>query len=521
MSFFLGIDIGTSGTKTILIDARGALSAQANVEYPLLIPKPGWTEQKPGDWWQATVDSINTVFRNSGISPGEIKGIGLSGQMHGSVFLDKNDEVIRPALLWNDQRTAAEVEQINEMVGKQKLLELTGNPALTGFTAPKILWLRNNEPRSFERVRKVLLPKDYIRFRLTGEFATEVSDASGTLLFNVANRQWSEKMLDLLEIPVSWLPICFESPDPIGQISAEAAKVTGLVEGIPVVGGGGDQAAGAVGNGIVEPGIVSAVLGTSGVVFAYAEKPDYDPDGSLHTFCHAVPGAWHQMGVTLAAGGSFQWLRDTIFDWETVTARKQQSEPYKVMTEMAATVPAGSDGLFFLPYLSGERTPHADASARGVFFGLSLIHNKKHFARAVMEGVSYSLRDCLELMKQRGISIREIRASGGGARSELWRQMLANVFNAPVVSINMDEGPAFGAALLAAVGTGAYSSVPEACGATISVTNRLEPEAQVVRIYEESYAFFRSLYPALKERFRELEGVRRVQTDGTNKRKKT
>jgi xylulokinase len=508
MSYFLGIDIGTSGTKTILIDVRGALLAQAHVEYPLLIPKPGWTEQNPEDWWLATVGSIKTVLQLSGISPKKIKGIGLSGQMHGSVFLDKNDAVIRPALLWNDQRTAAEVEQINEMAGKQKLLELTGNPALAGFTAPKILWLRNHEPDDYERVRKVLLPKDYIRFRLTGEFATEVSDASGTLLFDVANRRWSEEMLALLEIPSSWMPMCFESPEAIGRVSRKAAKATGLSESIPVVGGGGDQAAGAVGNGIVEPGIVSAVLGTSGVVFAYAEKPDDDPDGSLHTFCHAVPGAWHQMGVTLSAGGSFQWLRDTIFDRETIEARKRHAEPYQLMAGMAGKIPPGSEGLFFLPYLSGERTPHADADARGVFFGLSLIHNKKHFARAVMEGVSYSLRDCLELMKKSGINIREIRASGGGARSKLWRQMLANVFNAPVVTINMAEGPAFGAALLAAVGTGAFSSVPEACRATISVKNRLHPEAQIVRVYDENYAFYRSLYPALKERFGELDRVR-------------
>ncbi|MFQ5633590.1 MAG: xylulokinase, partial [bacterium] len=397
MSCFLGIDVGTSGAKTILVGAEGSLLAQSTAVYPLLIPKSGWTEQKPQHWWQAVVKSIRQVMQQSGVASGQIAGVGLSGQMHGSVFLDKNNKVIRPALLWNDQRTVAEVEQINESVGRQRLLELTANPALTGFTAPKILWLRNNEPELYDRVHRVLLPKDYIRFLLTGEFATEVSDASGTLLFDVANRCWSDEMLNLLEISREWMPPCFESPEITGRLSKKAAQETGLPEGIPVVGGGGDQAAGAVGNGIVEPGIISAVLGTSGVVFAYAEKPEYDPDGGLHTFCHAVPGAWHQMGVTLSAGGSFQWLKNTIFDREAKEAEKQKIEPYQIMTDMAADVPVGSDCLFFLPYLSGERTPHADAYARGAFFGLSLLHNKKHFVRAVMEGVSYSLRDCLEL----------------------------------------------------------------------------------------------------------------------------
>ncbi|MFQ5629048.1 MAG: xylulokinase, partial [bacterium] len=434
-------------------------------------------------------------------------GIGLSGQMHGSVFLDNKHEVIRPALLWNDQRTVDEVEQINESVGKKRLLALTADPALTGFTAPKILWLRNNEPQQFKRIQKILLPKDYIRFLLTGEYATEVSDASGTLLFDVAKRSWSGEMLKLLDIPKAWMPHCFESPEISGRVSKKAAEETGLPEGTPVVGGGGDQAAGAVGNGIVEPGIVSAVLGTSGVVFAYADKPEYDPDGCLHTFCHAVPGAWHQMGVTLSAGGSFQWLKNAIFDREIAEAEKLKVEPYQIMTNLAADISPGSDGLFFLPYLSGERTPYADAHARGVFFGLSLIHNKKHFARAVMEGVSYSLRDCLELMKQRGIRIREIRASGGGARSELWRQMLADVFDAQVVTINMEEGPAFGAALLAAVGTGAYASVPEACRATIAVTSRREPAKATARIYDKNYVVYRSLYPALEKNFSALSSL--------------
>lgn len=513
MSCFLGIDIGTSGTKTILIDRDGKLLAQSTATYPLQIPRPGWTEQAPEDWWQALVKTVRDVLRMANVSGNNVAGIGLSGQMHGSVFLNKKHDVIRPALLWNDQRTVAEVEWLNSVISQQKLLELTRNPALTGFTAPKILWLRNNEPDAFKQLDKVLLPKDYIRFRLSGEFATEVSDASGTLLFDVEHRTWSQEMLDRLELPISMMPASYESFEISSKVSKRAAEETGLAEGTPIVGGGGDQAAGAVGNGIVEPGIVSAVLGTSGVVFAYAETPAYDPDGGLHTFCHAVPDAWHQMGVTLAAGGSWQWLRNTIFDHESELARKQNKEPYNVMTKMAASADPGSDGLYFLPYLSGERTPHADAYARGVFFGLSLSHNKNHLARAVMEGVSYSLRDCLDLMRARGTAIHEIRASGGGARSSLWRQMLADVFDIPVVTINMDEGPAFGVALLAAVGTGRYSSVAEACRATIKVTNRLEPDAKNAGIYQQGYTIYRSLYPTLRSSFQQADSARQSIVD--------
>ncbi len=501
---YLGIDVGTSGTKALLIDQSGRVVATATEEYPLHVPKPNWSEQDPEDWWRATVTAVRAVLRKSGVAPESVKGIGLSGQMHGSVFLDASNRVIRPAILWNDQRTGAECAEITEKIGAERLLELVSNPALTGFTAPKILWLRKHEPENYRKVRKVLLPKDYIRFRLTGEFATEVSDASGTLLFDVHNRRWSDTMLDELEIPREWMPPAVESPEVTGRVRAEVAQDLGLAPGTPVVGGGGDQAAGAVGNGIVEPGVVSAVLGTSGVVFAYSDSPETDPRGRLHTFCHAVPGKWHQMGVMLSAGGSFRWFRDVLGQEEISEAAKRGVDPYEVLTEKAAGTPAGAEGLVFLPYLAGERTPYPDPNARGVFVGLSLRHGKGHLVRAVLEGVAFGLRDSLEIMRDLGVPIQQIRASGGGARSPLWRQILANVFGLPVVTTNAEEGPAYGVALLAAVGTGAFSSVPEACRTTIKVVSQTEPDPAATAVYEEYYGVYRGLYPRLKGVFSKL-----------------
>lgn len=507
MSFLLGIDVGTTGVKAILITEKGKLVAKATAEYPLLTPKPNWAEQYPADWWQATKKVITKVTNGARIKPQEIRGIGLSGQMHGSVFLDKEDKVIRPAILWCDQRTQAECDEITSTFGFKELLKLTCNPALTGFTAPKILWLRKHEPQHWKKVRKILLPKDYIRFLLTGEFATEVSDASGTLLFDVNSRRWSDPVLKALQIPKDFLPQSYESFEISARISPHAAKEIGLAEGTPVVGGGGDQAAGAVGNGIVKRGIISSVIGTSGVVFAFSDRPEFDAEGRLHTFCHAVPNKWHMMGVTLAAGGSFRWLRDALCQEEVSVARRKGIEAYELMTAQAAKVSPGSEGLVFLPYMIGERTPYPDPNARGVFLGLTLRHTKAHLIRSVMEGVTFSLRDSLEIMKALHIPIKEIRASGGGGKSKLWRQMQADVFDAEVVTINIDEGPAFGVALLAGVGAGIYASVEEACGSTIRVVSRTSPHRHRTRVYQECYEIYRALYPLLREKFQQIASL--------------
>ncbi len=507
MSFFIGIDVGTTGTKAVLIDGAGVLQAKAVAEYDMQSPQPGWAEQDPEEWWKATQQAIAQVLSQSGVPAAGIAGIGLSGQMHGSVFLDRDGRVLRPAILWCDQRTERECAEITERVGRQRLLEFTCNPALTGFTAPKILWLRNHQPELFDRTARVLLPKDYIRWRLSGEFATDVSDASGTLLFDVRQRRWSAMMLDLLEIPRQLMADCHESPEITGRVHAEAAAATGLAAGTPVVAGAGDQAGGAVGTGIVRPGVISSTLGTSGVIFAFSEQPELDPLGRLHTFCHAVPGKWHLMGVTLAAGGSFRWLRDTICLEEVKQALEEATDPYEVMTRGAARVPPGSGGLVFLPYLIGERTPYPDPYARGVWLGLTLRHKKMHLIRSVMEGVAFSLRDCLELMRSLGLPIAEIRGSGGGNRSPLWRQIQADVFQTSLRTTQMDEGPAFGVALLAGVGTGHWSSVEEACDATIQITSEVHPISENVSTYERLYRLYRQQYPALKESFRELSAL--------------
>lgn len=507
MGFLLGIDIGTTGTKAVLVDEDGGLRAGAVAEYDLHAPKSNWAEQNPEDWWQATVETIRRVIHQASISADDIAALGLSGQMHGTVFLDQQQRVLRPAILWCDQRTGPECAEITERVGSSRLLELTCNPALTGFTAPKIVWLRNHEPELFERTTKVLLPKDYIRWRLTGEYATDVSDASGTLLFDVRNRRWSEPMLELLDIPKEWMPTCYESPEVTGRISTQAAEATGLPPGTPVVAGAGDQAGGAVGTGIVRPGILSSTLGTSGVVFAFSDHPQMDPKGRLHTFCHAVPGKWHLMGVTLAAGGSFRWLRDTLCHAEIELALEEATDPYDVMSREAAEAPAGSAGLLFLPYLIGERTPYPDPNARGVWFGLTLRHKKKHLIRSVMEGVAFSLRDCLELMREVGVPMHEVRGSGGGNRSLLWRQIQADVFNTSLKTTQMDEGPAFGVALLGGVGTGVWKSVEEACDATLRITSEVSPVPEQVAVYSRLYGVYRGLYPLLKESFREVAAV--------------
>ena len=507
MPYLIGIDVGTTGTKTLLLSDTGEIAASATVAYPLYTPRPNWAEQDPADWWSATVAGIRAVLAESGAKGEEVKGIGLSGQMHGSVFLDAKDEVIRPAILWCDQRTADQCEWITERVGEEDVVAETCNPVLTGFTAPKIIWLRQEEPGNYAKVAKILLPKDYIRFKLTGEFATEVSDASGTSLLNVRERRWSQVVLDRIELPEEMLPQVYESPEVSGQITREVAALTGLAEGTPVVGGGGDQAAGAVGNGIVEQGVVSSTTGTSGVVFAHLDEPLMDDKLRTHTFCHAVPGKWHVMGVMLSAGGSFRWLRDAICTDEKAVAALTGCDPYEYMTAAAAQAPLGSEGLIFLPYLTGERTPYPNPNARGVFFGLHLRHDKRHLARAVMEGVAFGLRDSFEIIEEMGVSITQVRASGGGARSELWRQIQADVTGRSHCTINVDEGPAFGVALLAGVGAGIWGSVPEACRATIRVVDEKEPRPEASVEYQQYYALYQKLYRQLEGCFDEVQAL--------------
>jgi xylulokinase len=479
----------------------------ATVEYPLSTPKVNWAEQEPSDWWNGTVEAIKQVINKSSVDPEAIKGIGLSGQMHGLVALDAEYKVLRPAILWCDQRTEKQCQYITEEIGAERLIDLVSNPALTGFTAGKLIWVRENEPDIYDRIYKILLPKDYIRFRLTGEFATEVSDASGTLFLDVKNRKWSDELLGELDIDKDILPECFESSVVSGKVSAEASRETGLKEGTPVVGGGGDQAAQAVGTGIVKEGVISSTVGTSGVVFAASDEHHLDPGHTLHTFCHAVKGKWHLMGVMLSAGGSLRWIRDTLFNDLKAEAAKKGVDPYILMEDQASKIPVGSEGLIFLPYLTGERAPYADPNARGVFFGLSLRHTAGDFVRSVLEGVAFGLRDSLEVIRGQSIRIEEIRGSGGGAKSPFWLQIQADINNATMTTINVTDGGALGVALLAGEGTGVYSSIEDACDAIIKVKSSTKPIEENVKRYDEYYAIYRSLYPALKERFSDLSKI--------------
>ena len=505
MGITLGIDIGTTGTRTIAIDETGKLVASASAEYPCDFPKPGWAEQDPDLWWSATVATIRDVLAQAHMKPSEVKGIGLSGQMHGSVFLDADGHVLRKALLWNDQRTVAECAEIESRAGgREALIRMVANPALTGFTAPKVLWVRKHEPQIWEKVRQVLLPKDYIRYRLSGTYATEVSDASGTLFLDVANRRWSEALLRKLDLDPALLPACFESPEVSSTVSEIGAEATGLPKGTPIVGGGGDQPAGAVGNGIVRAGIVNASMGTSGVVFAHLAELGFDPLGRLQRFCHAVPGAFCAFGCVLSAGGSFQWVRDELGDVEVAAAPARGVSAYDLLSEEASQAKPGCEGLFFLPYLTGERTPHFDANARGGWIGLTVRHTRADMLRSVLEGVTFAMRDCLELVKETGAELKEIRLSGGGARGKLWRQMQADIYGQDVCTINASEGPAFGVALLAQVGTGAYASVPEACDAAIQVVGRTHVRQKEAAVYERAYPIYRKLYQDLKGTFAEM-----------------
>jgi len=503
MNYLIGIDIGTSGTKTVLFDELGTVICDALVEYPMYQPHNGWAEQQPADWWQAVVDTLKQVTAKSGIDTSQIRGIGLSGQMHGLVMLDEKDQVIRPSIIWCDQRTAKECVEITEKIGAARLIEITANPALTGFTASKILWVRNNEPENYARCRKILLPKDYIRLMLTGEYATEVSDASGMQLLDIGGRCWSEEVLKKLEIDKSLLAPVYESPEVSGQISTFAAELTGLQPGTPVVGGAGDNAAAAVGTGVVSDGQAFTTIGSSGVVYAHTSKMHIDPAGRVHTFCCAVPGCWHVMGVTQGAGLSLKWFRDTMCQSEMETAAQMGVSPYYLMDREAEKVPIGANRLLFLPYLMGERTPHLDPDCRGAFFGLSAMHQKRDMIRAVLEGVSYSLRDCFEIISAMDTPIDVMRACGGGS-GPLWRQMLADVYNCDVSTIKSKEGPALGVALLAGAGTGVYKNIEEACSIAVLTKDSASPDAGRHQDYESYYQLYRSIYPSLKEHYKTL-----------------
>ena len=481
MSVLVGLDVGTGGARAVAIDESGEIVAEASSEYPLHSPRPGWTEQDPADWWEGAREVLKKVATET---REEVAGIGLTGQMHSSVFLDASDQPIRPALLWNDQRTERQCEQITSAVGENRLISISGNPALTGFQAPKIVWLQEEEPENFGRISRVLLPKDYVRLRLTGEYATDASDAAGTLLLDIQARDWSDEILEALEISRDWMPEVYEGPESTGVLRESVTEELGLTPGIPMAAGGGDNAAAAVGTGIVGPGLVNSSVGTSGVLFAHATEFKPDPSGRLHAFCHAVPGAYHLMGVTLSAGGSLSWWRQTL------------GGDYDELVAAASDVGPGSEGLVFLPYLSGERTPHLDPKARGAFFGLTARHGVEHMTRAVMEGVIFSLRDSLEIMRGLGVPVEDVRATGGGARSELWRQLQADIYGTPIRRTVADEGPAYGAALLAGVASGTYADVNQATSVVRLREGITEPDPERTKVYEEYYELYRSLYPA-------------------------
>jgi xylulokinase len=493
MTYLLGLDISTTGAKALIINEKGEVVASHTTPQPISTPKPQWSEQNPSDWWEGIAASIRAALEAANLRGDDIACVGLTGQMHGLVLQDAAGEVLRPAILWNDQRTGPQCDEINQIVGEKRLVELTGNRVLAGFTATKIMWVRENEPDVYARGAHFLLPKDYIRYKLTGEYAMDLGDASGTLVLDIRNRRWLPELLDKFEIPEAWLPKLYEGTDITGQVHAQAAEATGLKVGTPVVGGGGDQQAGAVGVGAVKPGIISLVVGTSGVVFTSIDHYAYEPEGRIHIMCHSVPGLWDFMGVTLAAAGSLQWFYNTL----------AANESFDDLLAPAGEVQPGSEGLVFLPYLSGERHPYPDPYARGAFIGLTVRHTRAHMTRAVLEGVAFSLKDCVKLMEDAGVRDYEVRISGGGSKSPLWRQIIADVLGAPLVSTSTTEGAAYGAALMAAVGAGVFPDVATACDQTIQTGDRTEPSA-AVGAYEHPYEVYRSLYPTLRETFTRL-----------------
>ena len=508
MNYLIGIDIGTSAAKTVLFDEEGRVAASASQEYPLYQPHNGWAEQDPHDWRDAALETLRRVMDESGAGPEDVKGIGLSGQMHGLVMLDEKGEVIRRSIIWCDQRTGAEVEDMLAIMPRERWIEVTANPPLTGWTAAKILWVRKNEPENYARCRHILLPKDYIRYVLTGVFAAEVSDASGMQLLDVPGRCWSEEVLEKLDINPEYLGKLYESCEVTGTILPEIAARTGLSEKTVVVGGAGDNAAAAVGTGVVEDGKAFTTIGTSGVVFAHSSQVTIDPKGRVHTCCCAVPGAWHVMGVTQAAGLSLQWFRNNFCQDYIEAAKQQGIDAYDLINMDVAAIPAGSERLIYLPYLMGERTPHLDPDCRGVFFGLSAIHTRAHMLRAVMEGVSYSLCDCNDILKEMGVHVSQMMACGGGGRSPVWRQMLADLYDCQVKTVHQSEGPALGAAILAGVGCGLYESVESACRRLISEDKSASPVKEQTETYKAYHALYQELYGQLKGCYKTLAGLK-------------
>jgi xylulokinase len=493
--YIIGIDVGTGGTRALLVDEKGSLLGSATHEHVAFAsPQNGWAEQDPRDWWNACQKAIGKLLRETGVSKDEIAAVGLAGQMHGAVLLDENEQVLRPALIWCDQRSAEECRVLNETIGEQRLVELTSNPALPNFTLTKLMWVRTHEPEIWKQFRFFLLPKDYVRLQLTGVRAIDVSDASGTLLLDVAHRRWSREMVEATELDPGCLPEVFESPEIVGRITARAALATGLAEGTPVVAGAGDQAGGAIGMGIVKAGDVSATIGTSGVVFAATDQPFLDPKGRLHTFCHAIPNRWHVMGVTQAAGLSLRWFRDNFG-----IIGSPAGDPYDSLSREAAAIPAGADGVMWAPYLMGERTPHLDSDVRGALLGLAASHGRGHIIRAILEGVAFSLKDSLTVFAEIGVPVDDIRLGGGGARSPLWRQIQADVYSKPVSLLAAEEGCAYGAAVLAGVGAGLWPSVDDACSQIVKIASVVEPDRQSSEKLQQQYQLYRAIYPALKQ----------------------
>lgn len=507
MKYVIGIDLGTSGTKTVLFDQFGNTISSHTVEYPMYQPQNGWAEQDPMDWWNAAVETLKHVVSESKVEKEDIVGIGISGQMHGLVMLDEDNQVIRNSIIWCDQRTAAECEDIERLVGRERLIQITANPALTGFTASKIMWVKKHEPENYARCRHILLPKDYVRFMLTGEYATEVSDASGMQLLDVGKRCWSDEVLEKLGIEKSYLGEVYESPDITGCVTEAVAELTGLAAGIMVVGGAGDNAAAAVGTGTVVDGAAFTTIGTSGVVYAHTKQMAIDPKGRVHTFCCAVPGQWHVMGVTQGAGLSLKWFRDEFCSDIKEEASDKGVDPYDIMNEMAEKSGISARRLLFLPYLMGERTPHLDPNARGAFIGLSAIHERGDMIRAVMEGVTYSLKDCLSVLKEMNVLPENMLACGGGARSNLWRQMMADVYGLDVSTVDSKEGPALGVAILAMVGVGLYPTVQDACEKIIKINNTTKTNVENAESYKAVYNIYKNLYSHLKNDYSELANL--------------
>ena len=505
MQYLIGIDVGTSGTKTVLFNTSGAPLASKTVEYPMAQPRNGWAEQSPDDWWHAVIKGLRSVL--SDYDPSDVISIGLSGQMHGLVMLDKNGAVLRPSIIWCDQRTGAECEQISRLLGENRVIEITANPPMTGFTAAKILWVQNNEPEIYEKCAHILLPKDYIRYKLTGEFATEVSDASGMQLMDIAKRDWSSEVLGKLQIDRSLLGAMYESPEVTGKVHRAAATATGLAEGTPIVGGAGDNPAAAIGTGIVKEGSAFTTIGSSAVVYAVSDEIRIDMQGRVHSLCASVPGKWTVMSCTQAAGLSLKWLRDNCFIAETLEAGKNGIDIYTVMTDMASKVPVGAERLLFLPYLMGERSPHPNPNCRGVFFGLSAMHGREHIVRSVLEGVAFSQLECVEVFRDMGVPINDMTLTGGGGRSPLWQQMLADLYGCPVATLVSDEGAALGAALLAGVGAGVFSDVRQSAEAIVKKKAALDCNVDSRRSYMPFYEMYKNLYLLLRSSFDKLSSL--------------